>query len=68
MVLARDDGWKEAMARVTGAGYAAVLSASYYLNKVNCGSNYYEAWPVIYHVEPTDFPSARRKMRKRARE
>jgi hypothetical protein len=68
MVLARDDGWKEVMARVTGAGYAAVLSAPYYLNKVNYGSNYYEAWPVIYRVEPTDFPSARRKRKKRASE
>jgi hypothetical protein len=37
-ILARDDGWKDVMAQVTNAGYASVLSAPYYLNKVINGS------------------------------
>jgi hypothetical protein len=33
-----------------------VLSAPYYLNAVNQGSNLNEDWPWYYAIDPTDFP------------
>ena len=44
------------MASATAAGYRTVLSAPYYLNVVNQGSNVNEDWPWYYTLEPTDFP------------
>lgn len=48
--------WKEKnyqaeMAAVTAAGFQALLSAPWYLNRIAYGQD----WIQIYHVEPTDF-------------
>jgi hypothetical protein len=51
MILARDDGWKEVMTKVTDAGYASVLSAPYYLNKVNTHYTLYSLYS-LYSVLP----------------
>ncbi|PIO16135.1 hypothetical protein AB205_0145060 [Aquarana catesbeiana] len=39
------------MAAVTAAGFQALLSAPWYLNRIAYGQD----WIQIYHVEPTDF-------------
>jgi len=43
------------MGAAVSAGYSTVLSAPYYLNVVNDGSNINEDWSWYYSVEPTDF-------------
>ena len=54
----RDDGpWKATMAKVAAAGHRSVLSSPFYMNAGNAGSNFDEAWPWYYSVEPTDFPA-----------
>jgi len=44
-------GWQDELARVTAAGYQAVLSAPWYLNYISYGSD----WPTYWKTEPTNF-------------
>ncbi|KAM9181813.1 beta-hexosaminidase subunit alpha [Mergus octosetaceus] len=43
--------YKEEMANVTKAGYRALLSAPWYLNRISYGQD----WMAAYQVEPLDF-------------
>lgn len=46
--------YKEEMANVTKAGYRALLSAPWYLNRISYGQD----WMAAYQVEPLDFTGA----------
>ena len=55
----RDFSWTSAMAKAAVAGYKTVLSSPFYLNVHNAGSNFDEAWPYVYAIEPTAFEAKR---------
>jgi len=51
----RDFSWTNSMGKAAAAGYRTVLSSPFYLNAQNAGSNFDEAWPFYYAIEPTAF-------------
>lgn len=51
----RDFSWTRTMGKAAAAGYKTILSSPFYLNAHNAGSNFDEAWPYLYTIEPTDF-------------
>ena len=44
-------GWRRLLEQVTGAGYRALLSAPWYLNYIDYGSD----WVEMYQSDPHDF-------------
>lgn len=53
-------GWQQDIARVTAAGYTAVLSAPFYLNYISYGKD----WPKYYTTEPTNFNGTKQQKNK----
>eukprot|EP00035_Acanthoeca_spectabilis_P012649 m.229213 g.229213 ORF g.229213 m.229213 type:complete len:664 (+) comp15677_c0_seq1:33-2024(+) len=52
-MMVRDNSWAEVMGKAAAAGHRTVLSAPFYLNHQNYGSNFVEDWPFLYAIEPT---------------
>lgn len=51
----KNNPWKDEMARVTAAGYSAILSAPWYLNYVGDPYDNDGDWLQYYNVDPLDF-------------
>ena len=51
----RDGSWRKTMAKAAAAGFKTILSSPFYINAQNMGSNFDEAWPYLYAIDPANF-------------
>ncbi|KFO92138.1 Beta-hexosaminidase subunit beta, partial [Buceros rhinoceros silvestris] len=53
----KENSYTHELGRVTGAGFAAILSAPWYLDYINYGQD----WKKYYSIEPLNFPGSEKQ-------